>query len=76
MEDLFSTNLAIENRNVAYRVVFEDDKYTFMSEGANREFPAFSFRREHDEWQDVEQVPPGLKQQAVDALEKYLLKQH
>ncbi|HEV7332565.1 MAG TPA: hypothetical protein VGN63_16120 [Flavisolibacter sp.] len=76
MEDLFSTNIAVNNQNINYRVIFEDDRYTFVSEADNNEFPAFSFKRENDEWHDQELLPPDIKKQAVDALEKYLLRQH
>jgi hypothetical protein len=76
MEDLFSTNLAVNNQNVVYRVVFDQDKYVFLSEADQTSFPSFSFRREHDEWLDQELLPPDIKKQAVDALERYLLKQH
>lgn len=76
MEDLFSTNIAVNNQNINYRVIFEDDRYTFVSEAGNKAFPTFSFKREHDEWHDQELLPPDIKKQAIDALEKYLLKQH
>jgi len=76
MEDLFSTNIAVNNENVNYRVIFDNEKYVFLSEGDNKSFPSFSFRREHDEWLDQELLPPEIKKQAVDALERYLLKQH
>ena len=76
MEDLFSTNIAVNNENVNYRVIFDNEKYVFLSEANNKAFPSFSFRREHDEWRDQELLPTDVKQQAVDALEKYLLKQH
>jgi hypothetical protein len=77
MEDLFSTNIAVSStENVVYRVIFEDEKYTFVSEAKNTQFPTFSFRRENDEWHDQELLPPDIKKQAIDALEKYLLKQH
>ena len=76
MEDLFSTNLAINNENINYRVIFEDDRYTFVSTADNAAFKAFSFKREADEWHDQELLPPEIKKQAVDALEKYLLQQH
>jgi hypothetical protein len=76
MEDLFSTNLAVNNQNVVYRVVFDQEKYVFLSEGNQSAFPSFSFRREHDEWLDQELLPPDIKKQAVDALDRYLLKQH
>jgi len=76
MEDLFSTNIAVNNENVNYRVVFDDENYVFLSEAKNEAFRSFSFKREHDEWVDQEILPPDIKKQAVDALEKYLLKQH
>jgi hypothetical protein len=76
MEDLFSTNIAVNNSNVNYRVIFDNEKYVFLSEADNKSFPSFSFRRQHDEWLDQELLPPDIKKQAVDALEKYLLKQH
>ena len=76
MEDLFSTQIAVNNENVSYRVIFDNEKYVFLSEADNKSFPSFSFRREHDKWLDQELLPPDLKSQAVDALERYLLKQH
>jgi|SRR5215204_2228212 len=76
MEDLFSTNLAVNNQNTAYRVVFDHDRYVFFSEDKQSVVPSFSFRREHDEWVEEEMLAPEIKQQAIDALEKYLLKQH
>ena len=76
MEDLFSTNIAVNNENVNYRVIFDNEKYVFLSEADNKAFPSFSFRREGDEWMDQELLPVDIKKQAIDALEKYLLKQH
>ena len=76
MEDLFSTNIAVDNQNIMYRVIFEDDRYTFISDADNNTFPAFSFKREADEWHDQELLPPEIKKQALEALERYLLKQH
>lgn len=76
MEDLFSTNIAVNNENINYRVIFDNEKYIFLSEANNKTFPSFSFRREHDEWLDQELLPSDIKKQAVDALERYLLKQH
>jgi hypothetical protein len=76
MEDLFSTNIAVNNENVNYRVIFDNEKYVFLSEANNKSFPSFSFRREHDEWLDQELLPADIRTQAVDALERYLLKQH
>ena len=76
MENLFSTNIAINSQNIVYNVKFDKEKYVFLSEGNSPEFPSFSFRREHDEWIVQELLAPEIKSQAVDALEKYLLKQH
>jgi hypothetical protein len=76
MEDLFSTNIAVNNQNVNYRVIFDKEKYVFLSEADNNAFPSFSFKREHDEWVDQELLPPDIKKQAIGALERYLLKQH
>lgn len=76
MEDLFTTNIAVNNQNVMYRVVFDNDKYNFISEASNGEFPVFSFKRDGDEWKDQDLVAPEIKKQAIDALERYLLKQH
>ena len=53
MEDLFSTNIAVNNQNINYRVVFDDEKYVFLSEADQKEFPSFSFMRDHDEWKWV-----------------------
>lgn len=76
MEELFTVNLSINNQNIVYRVVFENEKYTFISETKDAGFQTFSLKRENDEWHQQADMPPELKKQAVDALEKYLLRQH
>ena len=76
MEVLFSTNMAVNDQNINYQVIFDQDKYVFQSETGNREFASFSFRRHHDEWKEQDLLPAELKNQAVNALERYLLKQH
>lgn len=76
MEDLFSTNIDVNNENVNYRVIFDNEKYVFLSEANNKSYPSFSFKREHDQWLDQELLPSEIKQQAVEALETYLLRQH
>lgn len=75
MENLFSTNLTVNNHNVNYRVIFENEKYVFIPEAENKEFSRFSFKRQHDQWVGQEPLPTEIKDQAIDALEKYLLKQ-
>lgn len=75
MTDLFSTNIAVNNQNINYRVIFEDDRYTFVSEADNNEFPTFSFKREHEEWLDQNLLPQEIKKQATQALDNYLMRQ-
>ena len=76
MENLFSTNLAVNNQNINYRVMFDHEQYVFLSDADQNAFSRFSFRLEHDHWVDQDLLPPDIKKQAIDALEKYLLKQH
>jgi hypothetical protein len=76
MKDLFSTNIAINNENINYRVTFDNEKYVFLSEAENKSFPSFSFRRQNDGWLDQELLPPEIQKQATEALDKYLLRQH
>jgi hypothetical protein len=76
MEDLFSTNLAVNNQNINYRVTFDNNEYVFMTEADMSSFSRFSFRREADQWVDADALPPEIRTQAVEALERYLLKQH
>src|SRR5688500_7689806 len=64
MEVLFSTELSIDNKNVVYQVHFDNEKYTFFPEAQNKELPSFSFKREHDEWHELELLSPQLKNQA------------
>ena len=75
MENLFSTNIAVNNQNVNYKVIFDKEKYVFISETGNKELSRFSFKRLHDQWVDQELLPTEIKDQAIDALENYLLKQ-
>jgi hypothetical protein len=76
VEDLFSTNITVNNQNFNYQVGFEKDQYVFSSETNNEGFSSFSFIREHDEWHEQNVLPEEIKKQAVDALEVYLMKQH
>ncbi|MGE5521841.1 MAG: hypothetical protein ACM3VS_18090 [Candidatus Dadabacteria bacterium] len=76
MEDLFSTNINLNNESIVYRVIFDHEKYLFIPGSDDKRFPTFSFKREHDEWHEQDTLPPDLKKQALEALEKYLLKQH
>jgi hypothetical protein len=76
MEDLFSVTLNINNQPVKYQVVFDHEAYIFTEASGAQGLPVFSFRRGHDEWQDQQPAPPELRMQALEALERYLLKQH
>ncbi len=76
MEALFSTQIAMEKETAVYRVVFENEQYNFIPDGSGGRLPAFSLKRENDEWHEQDQLPPGIKAQAIEALEKYLLQQH
>ena len=76
MEYLFTANLATDGKDRLYKVYFDKENYNFLPQ-ANDENPAgFSFKREHDEWQDVGTISPQLRKQALQALEEYLLAQH
>lgn len=74
MEDLFWARLNVNGQPGDYHIVFENDEYCFFQQGSLE--PAFVFRREHDEWHAADAVSETVKDEAVDALEKYLLRQH
>jgi hypothetical protein len=76
MESLFITNINVNNKNAPYHVYFDHEKYIFFPEPKDNAFPTFSFKRENDEWHDQNLIEPDLKDQAIDVLENYLLKQH
>jgi hypothetical protein len=76
MEDLFRTTLAVNNTEVTYHVIFDRESYIFNAENDNSNAPAFVLKREHDEWRPDAPLPEGLKEKAVDVLERYLMKQH
>ena len=76
MEDLFTTHIIIENEDVNFRVMFDQEKYVFLSEGNSKTFSSFAIKREHDEWHDEQALDPQVREQAVAALEKYLMQQH
>lgn len=74
MEDLFWTTLPIDGREADYHIIFEKETYCFLPK--DKALSRYCFRRTHDEWQAVDEASEGVKDSAVDALEKYLLKQH
>jgi len=76
MEFLFAPNLNINEADAAYKVYFDQEKYLFQPDEDDRSLPAFSFKREYDEWHNQEPISSQLKTQAINALENYLLAQH
>lgn len=76
MEHLFSTNISVNNENINYHVVFDHEKYVFLPQAETKSYPSFSFHLEHEQWQEKDTIPPDIRQQAIEALEKYLLRQH
>ncbi len=74
MEDLFWTTLSLNGEAKEYHIVFESEAYCFVPKGATQ--AAYRFRREHDEWHAADAESEKVKDAAVDALEKYLLRQH
>ena len=74
MEDLFWTTLNANGVPGNYHIIFEAEQYRFYQQGSLE--PAFVFRREHDEWQAADEASEKVKDEAVEALDKYLLRQH
>lgn len=74
MEDLFWTRLNANGVPGDYHIVFENEQYRFYQQGGLE--PSFTFRREHDEWRAANAASEAVKDEAVEALEKYLLRQH
>jgi len=76
MEYLFTASLATDGKNRMYKVHFDKEKYIFLLQEGDENPGDFSFKREHDEWQDMGTISPQLRKQALQALEEYLLAQH
>ena len=74
MEDLFWTTLLQGGSQEEYHIIFENEMYCFIPKGATT--ARYCFRRGHDEWQSVDESSESVKDSAVEALEKYLLRQH
>lgn len=74
MENLFTTQIAQGAGAMNYQVVFEQEQYRFIPDGFAGS--VFALKREHDEWHPLEPLPEGVQEQAVAALEQYLLSQH
>lgn len=74
MENLFTTQLRQGGGTMGYRVVFADEQYQFIPDGHDGN--SFAIKREQDEWHPVSPLPDEVQQQAIAALEEYLLQQH
>ena len=74
MEPLFSADIIVNGEYKLYNVFFRDDAYHFQSEDGSS--PAFHVKREDDEWKTKGSLAPIAQQQAISALEHYLLSQH
>jgi len=72
MEYLFSTHI----QNNPYRVVFDKEQYLFLPDADQKTGSSFSFKREHDEWHEMQSLSEEIKNQAIEALDRYLMKQH
>jgi hypothetical protein len=74
MEDLFWTTLSLNGTQKEYHIIFEKEEYRFVPKESSE--PTYRFKREHDEWLAVDAESEKVKDVAVEALEKYLLRQH
>ena len=74
MEPLFTADVIIEGQNKLFNVTFHDEQYYFSPEDGDGQ--PFSIKRENDEWKITGTLAPVAQQQAVSALEHYLLSQH
>lgn len=74
MEDLFWTTLNLNGKEAEYHIIFENEEYCFIPKESSQ--PKYKFIREHDEWHSVDEASEKVIDNAVDALEKYLLRQH
>jgi hypothetical protein len=75
MEPLFTTHIIINGESRNFDVHFEKDQYIFRSEDSGQN-TGFSVVRKDDTWKINGELPEIASQQAVSALEHYLLSQH
>jgi hypothetical protein len=74
MEPLFTADIIVNGNYKLYHVFFHDEEYHFEPEDGTGE--AFHIKRENDEWKVAGSLAEIAQQQAVSALEHYLLSQH
>ena len=74
MEDLFWTTLNLDGKKAEYHIIFENEEYRFIPKDPS--LSEYRFRRSHDEWHAVDGYSKKVIDGAIEALEKYLLRQH
>lgn len=74
MEPLFTADIIVNGNYKLYNVFFHDEQYHFEPEDGTGQ--PFHIRREDDEWKVNASLAEIAQQQAVSALEHYLLSQH
>jgi len=74
MEPLFSADIIVDGEYKLYNVFFQNEHYHFEPEDG--EGAAFHVKREDDEWKTIGSLAPIAQDQAISALEHYLLSQH
>ncbi|HEV7620744.1 MAG TPA: hypothetical protein VGO09_03375 [Flavisolibacter sp.] len=75
MEDIFTTQLKVDQESISFHVVFDEEKYRFIPEKNINSIREFYVKRDHDQWMAEGPVNADIKNQAIDNLEEYLLKQ-
>ena len=74
MEPLFSADIIVNGDYKLFNIFFHDEQYHFEPEDGLG--PAFHVKREDDVWKAVGFLAPIAQEQAISALEHYLLSQH
>ena len=74
MEPLFTADIIVNGEYQLFLVSFHDEQYFFEPE--DKAGQGFSIRREHDEWKVTGPLAEIASQQAISALDHYLLSQH
>lgn len=74
MEPLFEVRLNVEGNEINYAVHFEAENYVFQPQQADA--PIIHLKREEDEWHTASTIDESLKNEAISALDRYLLAQH
>jgi hypothetical protein len=74
MEPLFTAEIIINGQNQHFDVSFHDEQYHFQP--SEPTLQAFAISRTEDEWKVNGALPEIAQQQAIAALDRYLLSQH